>query len=139
MYLLYCRWGVIFAYRSVSIRRDGLGNLLRKMVVIKTIYLNYIRNTVQPIRDYISKNNYLKPLSFERRLKSLVRSTTEFCNSHPNVIFIHADKGNVTVTLNKELYLNKIEDISSDTSSYMKIKKNPINTIEKTFNKTLKT
>jgi len=152
VYLLYYRWGVIFAYRSVLIKRKGLKNLLpppSRSLLIKdlegggnknnTIHLNSIHNTVlQSIRDYILKNNnYLNP--FERRLKSLIWSTTKFYNSHLNVIFIRADKGNITVVLNTKVYLNKIEDILSDTSSYIKIKKNPINTIKKTLNKTLKT
>jgi len=44
--------------------------------------------------------------------------------NNPNIIF-RADKGNITVTLEKTEYLNKIEEMFNDTETYEKINKDP--------------
>ena len=46
-------------------------------------------------------------------------------SAHPNIIFTHADKGNVTVALDKDAYSNKMTTLLSDVDTYVLINKNP--------------
>jgi len=66
----------------------------------------------------------------------LFKSTVNFNKEHLNIIFTKADKGNITVTLERELYIKKMEELLGDT--YTKIKKNPMKNLEKTLNNFLK-
>lgn len=75
---------------------------------------------------------------YKRQLKTLLKSTLYFTDKHPNIIFTRADKGNVTVALDKNFYITEIEKVLHDNNTYVKIKKNPISSIEKTLNNTLK-
>jgi len=72
-----------------------------------------IRNTVIPffhrfIHNKVSSNVTEKTLLFLKKL------TTSFCKNNPNIIFTRADKGNVTVALKKDIYINKIEELLND-------------------------
>jgi len=53
---------------------------------------------------------------------------------NPDVIFTRADKGNVTVALNKNVYIKKIEELLHDKETYLVIKRNPALSIEKNLN-----
>jgi len=65
--------------------------------------------------------------------------TKEFIKTHPTVIFTKADKGNVTVALEKSDYIKKMELMLGDTDTYIKVnKKNPTKSIEKKLNECLK-
>jgi len=37
--------------------------------------------------------------------------TIKFLKSNPDILFIKANKGNITIALNKDEYINKIEEI----------------------------
>ena len=50
--------------------------------------------------------------------------TRIFVSAHSNIIFTHADKGNVTVALDKDTYLNKMITLLSDVDTYI-LKKDP--------------
>jgi len=54
------------------------------------------------------------------------------------LIFTKADKGNITVTLDKEHYINEMEESLRDVNTYMMVKKNPIKSIERDLNNFLK-
>jgi len=43
-----------------------------------------------------------------------------------NILFTRADKGSITAALDKNDYINKIENMLNDTDTYTKINKNPI-------------
>ncbi|KMQ83101.1 hypothetical protein RF55_20926 [Lasius niger] len=58
-------------------------------------------------------------------IRKLVTVTNKFLNQHPNLILTRADKGNVTVALDKDKYLNKVEDLLRDTETYTTLKKDP--------------
>jgi len=64
--------------------------------------------------------------------------TVKFCKNNPNVIFTRADKGNVTVAIDKIDYLNKMETMLKDQNTYMLINKDPMKNIEKCLNTRLK-
>ena len=54
-----------------------------------------------------------------------MRITKRFINDHPNILITNADKGNVTVALNKDSYVSRMEEILSDTSTYALVDKDP--------------
>jgi len=59
------------------------------------------------------------------KIIKLLNTTKEFLKNNPNIIFIRADKGNITVAVNKIEYTNKIEDMLRDRDTYNPINKNP--------------
>jgi len=66
------------------------------------------------------------------------KMTKQFCADNTNIIFTRADKGNITVVLNKDQYIKEIENLLRDTKTYIVVKKNPILSIEKKLNDFLK-
>jgi len=51
--------------------------------------------------------------------------TKKFIKNNPNIIFTRGDKGNITVALERDNYLNIIEEMLNDTDTYTKIIKDP--------------
>jgi len=56
-------------------------------------------------------------------LTSLTNHTKNFVHKNPEIIFTRADKGNITVALNKNNYIKEMEELLSDTNTYTLIKK----------------
>jgi len=50
-----------------------------------------------------------------------------FIKNHPSIIFTRADKTNITVALDKNEYITKMEDMLHVQDTYINIKKNPVN------------
>jgi len=67
-----------------------------------------------------------------------LKITNQFCKNNKNIIFTRADKGNITVALDKDSYLQKIEELLKDDNTYTSVTKNPIHPIEKNLNCLLK-
>jgi len=85
---------------------------------------NEIRNRSMPfIHNLMSKSLYKE--STDIQIIDLIKITNKFIKNNPNIIFIRADKRNITVALEKTEYLNKIEEILNDTETYEKINKDP--------------
>jgi len=95
-----------------------------------------IRNTILFFHSLIHKKTSLNII--DKTLLFFKQSTTNFCKNNPNIIFTRANKGNVTVALNKDEYLQKIELMLQDQNTYI-VKKNPIADIEKNLINMLKT
>lgn len=51
--------------------------------------------------------------------------TKKFIREHPDILFTRADKGNVTVAMNKKDYITKMEELPSDKNTYIINKKDP--------------
>jgi len=96
-----------------------------------------IRNTTIPFFHRLIHNKNSEKMR-EKKLIELKNVTVKFCKSNPNVIFTRADKGNVTVAIDKIDYLNKIETMLQDQNTYMLINKDPMKNIEKCLNTRLK-
>jgi len=71
-------------------------------------------------------------------LTFLTHYTKNFVRKNPEIIFTRADKGNITVALNKSNYIKKMEEVLSDTNTYTLIKKDPSTFIEKKLNDLIK-
>jgi len=74
----------------------------------------------------------------DSKLIYLHNVTKRFCRENQNIIFTRADKGNVTVAMNKEFYIHKIEEILNDEHTYTVVTRNPIKSIENNLNNILK-
>ncbi|KYN04662.1 hypothetical protein ALC62_04466 [Cyphomyrmex costatus] len=85
---------------------------------------NFLTNNINNNNDKLALNNYNK--------------TIDFCKNNPNVVFTKADKGNVTVALDKSDYIKKMEEMLSDRNTYILVKKDPMKSIEKELNLMLK-
>jgi len=68
----------------------------------------------------------------------MVKSTVEFTHNNPDIIFTRADKGNVTVALERNTYNDKMEELLQDRETYSVIQKNPALSIERNLNEKLK-
>ncbi|KYN12431.1 hypothetical protein ALC57_15398, partial [Trachymyrmex cornetzi] len=86
--------------------------------------VNVIRNNSVPILEKFH-NDFIKSDSNSKLLFNWIKSTDKFVKEHPEVLFSKADKGNVTVALNKVDYINKMENMLSDNNTYEVINKDP--------------
>lgn len=99
--------------------------------------LTSIRNIAIPQFAHLLNNNQNND-ALQRKLFAMEKETLKFCHNNPNIIYTRADKGNVTVALNKSDYVSKVEDLLSDKNTYTTIKKNPCSSIDKELNSLLK-
>jgi len=66
------------------------------------------------------------PLSdIDSRFSTLTRITKKFLLDHPDIIITKADKGNVTVSLDRTDYLNKMHGLLSDRDTYITVNCDP--------------
>jgi len=64
--------------------------------------------------------------------------TKTFCSNNTDVIFTKADKGNITVTLDRVHYIDSVNELLKDTTTYEIIQKNPVKKVELKLNELLK-
>jgi len=96
-----------------------------------------IRNTSIPQFHKFLKNTPPKNIINENLLH-MYHTTQQFCRDNHNIMFTKADKGNITVALDKEHYIKEINESLKDVNTYMIVQKNPIKSIEKELNNFLK-
>jgi len=60
-----------------------------------------------------------------KKILNLMNITKKFIKNNPDIIYTRADKGNITVALNRIEYTNKIDDMLSDKFTYDLVKKDP--------------
>ena len=86
--------------------------------------INFVRNNSLPILNRFH-NNFPSPTSTDKLILEWLRTTKSFINNHPNILITNADKGNITVALDKDAYVSRMEEILSDTSTYAFVNKDP--------------
>ena len=78
-----------------------------------------------------SKHNVTRHIPIqERQLINNINKTKVFFKKNVDLMFTMADKGNVTVALNKSEYLRKMDTLFSDVTTYKKIKKSPLKDLQ---------
>jgi len=87
-----------------------------------------IRNNSLPIIKKLF-NRCSQKNKMHERLLSVGRLTRQFIKKHPKLVLTRADKGNVTVALNREDYICKIETMLQDQDTYTNVTNNPIKKI----------
>lgn len=65
------------------------------------------------------------PSIIDFHLSKLVKRTKEFLFHHPDILITKADKGNTTVTLDKNDYFNKMHNLLSDNDTYIGVTRDP--------------
>ncbi|KAG5344029.1 GTD2A protein, partial [Acromyrmex charruanus] len=122
--------GENFALPSFDKKITLLENLENNFRKIKPTNILSIRNCTTPIlKNYLS--SFVQNNVISKRLTHLVRDTKQFCTNNLDIIFTKADKGNITVALNKNTYISKVKEMFDDPNTYTKIIKNPINILIK--------
>ena len=81
--------------------------------------LKFRNSAISKLFDFLHKKVERK--NFEIELFHMYRITCQFCQelierifTIPEIIFTNADKGNVMVTLNRDSYVEKIEEMLQD-------------------------
>ncbi|XP_011865403.1 PREDICTED: uncharacterized protein LOC105560690, partial [Vollenhovia emeryi] len=95
-----------------------------------------LRNTILPQFHNLINNNQLQKT--EKNFKNMLDSTIEFQRENPDILFTRADKGNITVAIDKSLYFKKMTDILDDRETYEVVNKDPSGILEKKLNNLLK-
>jgi len=96
-----------------------------------------IRNTVVT-QLYKFMNNDQQMDNVQKELMRLLKITRLFCKDNSNIIFTKADKGNITVALDRGHYINSVNSLLKDESTYKIIQKNPVKNLEQRLNNMLK-
>jgi len=92
--------------------------------------------TIPQLYKFLNSTPPINPL--DSKLIQLHKKTKHFCQNNRNIIFTRADKGNVTVAIDRVTYINKVEEILKDNNTYTVVDKNPIKSIENNLNNMLK-
>lgn len=96
-----------------------------------------IRNTIIPkFHKFLHHNHKFNPI--DDRITKMYKATKLFQKDNPNILFTRADKGNVMVALDKEVYTQKTEELLLDENTYCVVKNNPEKVIEKRLNNLVK-
>jgi len=83
-----------------------------------------IRNRCIPlIHNLTSTQLHTDPKN--NNIHKLFNITKNFTKNNPNIIFTRANKGNITVAMERENYINSVEEILNDTETYTRISKDP--------------
>ncbi|XP_018364727.1 PREDICTED: uncharacterized protein LOC108762292, partial [Trachymyrmex cornetzi] len=86
--------------------------------------INFFRNNSIPLLDKL-KNEFPRLDYKDKLLSQWLKTSREFVKNHPEVLITIADKGNVTVALNRIDYISKMENMLSDTDTYERVEKDP--------------
>jgi len=96
-----------------------------------------IRNTViSQLQRFLDKKQYIN--NTYKELEHSLIATKEFCKNNKDIIFTKADKGNITVALEKTHYINSVNTMLKDSTTYKIINKNPVKIVEQKLNNILK-
>lgn len=87
-----------------------------------------IRNHSLPIIQNLLHHNYLRN-NIDKDILQALTITKNFIRDNNDILFTRADKGNITVALDKLTYFNKMKGILKDVNTYTIVKRNPINSI----------
>lgn len=71
-------------------------------------------------------------------LGNMYNKTKAFLKNHPNLYILQADKGGCTVAMKKTDYVQKTEDLLTDTTTYNILKTDPTTKIQKEHNVLIK-
>jgi len=91
---------------------------------------------VKLIEKHLSNNKHIK--YFDSYLLKQFSLCKKFLRGNDDLIVSKADKGQVTVIMEKHTYLNRMNMTLDDDSTYKRIKKDPLNSITNKTNKMLK-
>ena len=110
-------------------------NLLSDVEFIIKRFPEGQQNTVRAKATNIITNYIQNPESLVTKFyNNILNKTRTFLRANQNLVVTKSDKGNKTVILNKEDYLNKSMTLLNDSKFYVKINKDPTDSTEKKNN-----
>ena len=99
----------------------------------KTVEFEFSKNIRNKIVNILSKqhNKNFSLHFFDKKLKVDLKRTKEFLSHDNNLLVTRADKGNSTVVIEKQKYVEKMINLFSDSKYYSIINENPLPSLEK--------
>lgn len=76
-----------------------------------------------------------KKTTFDTIVQQQVRTTSQFLKDNQEILVVNADKGNVTVLINKEDYVNKMQSLLNDATTYRVLTDDPTKKIQAKCNR----
>jgi len=96
-----------------------------------------IRNTVvTQLQKFMNNKQQVNNIHME--LNKLMQVTKSFCKNNTDILFTKADKGNITVTLDRAHYIDSVNEMLKDPTTYEIIQKNLVKKVELKLNELLK-
>ena len=95
---------------------------LRKIEVGHTIKNNIRESVTNALINEMGKVRHIS--SQDREFSKKLVDTNNFLKQNSNVFFTRADKGNLTVCMNKTDYVNKMNALLDDKRTYKIVKRN---------------
>jgi len=117
-----------------SCRDISVKNMLANVENIIRILPEDRKNVNRAKITNILTNFYSKPTNHSF-LDHLYLKTKKFMKDHQDLIVTRADKGNVTVILTKESYVEKCSEILNDKKYYTQIRSDPTSSFQQMANK----
>lgn len=93
---------------------------------LRAVAVNAITNHV---RTHRADQTHMQTM-----IRSMHQEARSFIKRHPEIVIVQADKGNITVAMDKTSYESKMRQHLSDQATYKKVKNIPIPTQQKTNN-----
>ncbi|KYN18663.1 hypothetical protein ALC57_09022 [Trachymyrmex cornetzi] len=113
---------------NIRVLIEFLKNIESNLFKIKPHKILGFRGIISPIlHNFLSVSGLNNNIS--KRLNELISFTYRFLKNNKNIIFTKADKGNMTVALSKNDYISEVTRLLKDPETYIRIPKNPINTL----------
>jgi len=101
---------------------EGVQSSILRMPIDRRIEVT--NHFIPILNNIISSPIFTSPT--DKQLLKLESDTRIFVSAHPNIVFMHADKGNVTVAMDRDAYRKKMTTLLGDSDMYVLIKKDPI-------------
>lgn len=121
-------------------KRDKLYSVLETIKSIETNYhklhpkvVDGIRNvTANSVHRFLKNNAHVS--YFTRYILDEFAKCKKFFKNNDDVFVTHADKGQVTVILNQKNYIDKMNELLNDETTYKKLNKDPIKSLASKIN-----
>ena len=94
----------------------------------KNIEIRY--SLLTAFNNFIQKDKITHINKIDKTIEINLNKTKKIIKSNPDILITKADKGNVTVIMNKIDYLNKVESALTGRKYYSIIKKSPLNKLQ---------
>ncbi|KAJ3661027.1 hypothetical protein Zmor_005448 [Zophobas morio] len=105
------------------------------MMTKKEDEIQQLRNQYCNILTNNLKNKKMKPISETQKfIHRFYRKTRKFLSQNKHIMFTKADKGNITVLMDRGEYKEKMKAIVDDNNTYKLLKNDPTSPFQKKHN-----
>lgn len=110
-------------------------HLEKSLRFVTSEQVNLVRQTaIHKIYNFINRKPSPSQQSFQKKFFTNIKQTKQFFNEHPELLILKADKGNISVIISKQQYINDMTNIFEDKDTYETVKFEYTATYEKTVN-----